>query len=250
MDITNQPRVLVLGGTGRTGSRVLARLLEEGADVRAIVRSAARVPHDLQQRPNLTLVEADLCSLPDEELAKYVRESDAVISCLGHNISLRGVFGPPRDLVCGSVERVCRLAQDAERAAPLRLVVMSSVSVNRPGEPDTRRAGAERAVLALMRALVPPAKDNQRTADYLWREIGVENEAVEWVAVRPDTLGDGDVCEYAVHEELVDSLFKPGDTNMANVADFMCRLATEDDTWGRWRGKLPVVVNAVGAPTA
>ena len=46
-----------------------------------------------------------------------------------------------------------------------------------------------------------------------------------------------------MHEGLVDSLFRPGQTSMANVADFMCELVTDDDVWERWQGKLPVVVD-------
>ena len=68
---------------------------------------------------------------------------------------------------------------------------------------------------------------------------------MQWVAVRPDTLLEGDVSEYALHEGLVSSLFKPDSTNMANVAHFMCELVT-DRALGDWQGKLPVVVNITG----
>ncbi len=50
--------------------------------------------------------------------------------------------------------------------------------------------------------------------------------------------------EYALHEGLVSSLFKPDSTNMANVAHCMCELATDPKVWNDWKGKLPVVVNA------
>jgi hypothetical protein len=69
----------------------------------------------------------------------------------------------------------------------------------------------------------------------------------QWVAVRPDTLKDGDVTEYVLHEGLVDGLFRPGETNRANVAHFMCDLATDAEAWAAWRGKLPVVVNQPSA---
>ena len=36
--------VLLLGGTGRTGGRVLQQLLGRGVSVRAVVRSAERLP--------------------------------------------------------------------------------------------------------------------------------------------------------------------------------------------------------------
>ena len=40
-----RPRtVLLVGGTGRTGGRVLQQLLGRGVSVRAIVRSAERLP--------------------------------------------------------------------------------------------------------------------------------------------------------------------------------------------------------------
>jgi len=64
------------------------------------------------------------------------------------------------------------------------------------------------------------------------------------VTVRPDTLLEGDVSEYALHEDLVSGLFRPRSTNMANVAHFMCEVVTDEDAWNRWRGKLPVIVNA------
>ena len=31
---------------------------------------------------------------------------------------------------------------------------------------------------------------------------------------------------------------------MANVAHFMCEVVGDEATWDRWRGKLPVIVNA------
>ena len=59
---------------------------------------------------------------------------------------------------------------------------------------------------------------------------------------------EGDVSEHAVHQGLVDSLFAPGHTNMANVAHFMCELVTSPKTWAEWKGKLPVIVNAAATP--
>ena len=45
----------------------------------------------------------------------------------------------------------------------------------------------------------------------------------------------------------MDSLFRPSQTNMANVAHFMCELATDAEVWAAWRGRLPVIVNAAPA---
>ena len=158
--------VLLLGGTGRTGGRVLEQLLGRGVSVRAIVRSP-EAPRRLAGHPGLTVVEADLLSLSDDELRRQVAGCDAVISCLGHVISLRGIFGPPRDLVTRAVTRVCGVIETLQPAEPVRFILMSSVSVNRPSGLDSRRGMFDKAVLWLLRGLVPPARDNQSAADFL-----------------------------------------------------------------------------------
>ncbi len=242
--------VLLLGGTGRTGRRVLQQLLARGVRVRAVVRSAERLPAEAVDDPLLTVVEGDLASLTDGQLAQHLDGCDAVISCLGHNVSPQGVYGAPRDLVCRSVERVCAAARRLRPAQPVKLIVISSVSVNRRGGLDTRRGRFERAVVWMLRGILPPARDNQRAAEFLQDVFGADDADpsadpfLQWVAVRPDTLRDGDVTGYALHEGLVDSLFRPADTNRANVAHFMCELATDPELWATWRGKLPVIVNA------
>jgi nucleoside-diphosphate-sugar epimerase len=236
--------VLLLGGTGRTGGRVLQQLLGRGVCVRAVVRSAERLPAGVAGDPQLTAVVTDLVSLSDEQLREQVDGCDVVICCLGHVASVRGVYGAPRNLVCRSVERVYRATRELRPAQPVKLILMSSVSVNRPAHLDTRRGRFEKAAVWAMRGLVPPARDNQRAADFLHDVVEAADPYAQWVAVRPDTLKEGDVTEYALHEGLVDSLFRPGKTNMANVAHFMCELATDPKVWAAWQGKLPVIVNA------
>jgi hypothetical protein len=236
--------VLLVGGTGRTGRRVLEQLLGRGVRVRAIVRSARKLPAGVTGNPDLAVVEADLLSLGDAELRRHVLGCDAVISCLGHVISFRGVFGPPRDLVAQAVTRLCRAIDAVRPARPVKFILMSSVSVHRPGGRDTRRGAFETGFLWLLRGLVPPARDNQRAANFLQGTVGMTSPFTQWAAVRPDTLLEGDVSAYALHEGLVNSLFTPGSTNMANVAHFMCELVTDPKAWDDWKGKLPVIVNA------
>ncbi len=193
------------------------------------------------------MIEASLLSLPDEDLLRYLRGCDAVISCLGHVLSFKGIFGPPRDLVTRATSRLCRGIEVLLPAAPIKFILMSSVSVNRPGGLDTRRGPLEKAFLRILCGGLPPAGDNQWAADFLHEKVGASNPFVEWTAVRPDTLLPGDVSEYTLHEGLVNSLFAPGSTNMANIANFMCELVTNPKTWADWKAKLPVIINAVAA---
>lgn len=240
----NRPTtVLLLGATGRTGLCALDHLTARGATVRAIVRSPHKVPPHLRTRPGVELIEATLLDLDDAALQRYTRGVDVVISCLGHELTLRGVFGAPRDLVTKAMERVTAAVRANGAERPTRIVLMSSVSVNRPGGLDTRRGGFERAFLWFLRAVLPPARDNQSAADFLLEKVGQSDPLLEWVVVRPDALITGDPGAYTLHEGLVDSVFSPGQTTMNNIGRFMTELATDDATWARWRGQLPVIVN-------
>lgn len=243
-----QQTVLLVGATGRTGRRALKQLLERNIRVRAIVRSSKNLPPEVMGNANLTVIEADLLSLRDEELQQHLAGCDAVISCLGHNISFKGVFGPPHDLVTRATMRLCQGIEALKPQTPVKFILMSSVSVNRPNRLDTRRGSFERVFLWLLCGVLPPAKDNQRAADFLIEKIGPNNAFVQWAAIRPDSLLEGEVSEYTLHEGLVDSLFKAGSTNMANVAHFMCELVANPKTWADWKGKLPVVVNTPKKP--
>ena len=242
-----QQTVLLVGGTGRTGQHVLKQLLSRGISVRAIVRSARKLPTGAAENPNLRVIEASLLSLGDEDLQRHLRGCDAVISCLGHVISLKGVLGPPYDLVTRATRGLCRAIEALQPPEAVKLILMSSVSVHRPGGLDTRRGALERAFICMIRGVIPPARDNQRAADFLHETIGASNPFVQWAAIRPDSLMEGDISDYALHEGLVNSLFAPASTNMANVAHFMCELATSHKAWSDWQGKLPVIINATAS---
>lgn len=64
--------VLLVGGTGRTGRQVVRQLLERGVLVRAIVRPGAALAPDLARHARLTLTEASLLALTEEQLQRQV----------------------------------------------------------------------------------------------------------------------------------------------------------------------------------
>jgi hypothetical protein len=143
------------------------------------------------------------------------------------------------------VRRVVAAVEGLSPAAPVRVVLMSSVSVHRPAPADPRRGPGERAFLAALRAVLPPARDNQHAADALARAS--DPAAVEWSVVRPDTLVDGEAAPVRVDEGLVTGLFRPATTRRASLARFLADLATDADAWERWRGRMPVIVDASSA---
>ncbi len=238
-----QQTVLLVGGTGRTGRRVLEQLLSSGINVRVIVRSALRLPAGAADHPELAVIEADLMSFDDEALQRHLCGCDAVLSCLGHVLSFKGVFSPPRDLVARATMRLCRGIEALKPSKPVKVILMTSVSVHHPGGLDTRRGMLEKAIMWMLRGVLPPARDNQQAANFLHDDVGSNNRYVQWAVIRPDTLREGGVSEYTLHDLLPGSLFTPDDTNMQNVAHAMCELVTSREAWDDWKGKLPVIIN-------
>ena len=97
--------VLVLGATGATGRLLVRQLLDRGLKVKAIVRSPDGIPDSLRQHESLSLIRASVLDLSDTEMAEHVAGCEAVASCLGHNLTFKGIFGQPRRLVTGKNER-------------------------------------------------------------------------------------------------------------------------------------------------
>lgn len=239
--------VLVLGGSGATGRLLVDELLGRGRQVRALVRSPERMPEALRAEGRVELVRGSISDLSDADVADLVRGCTAVASCLGHTMSFRGIYGRPRRLVTDAVRRTCQAIRATGPAAPTRFVLMNTAgNSNR----DLREpvSMAQKAIIQLLRLLLPPHADNEEAADHLRNAIGQRDAAIEWVVVRPDTLvNEAEGTDYVVHPSPTRSaLFDPGVTSRINVARFMADLIAQDDLWTRWRGRMPVIYNVGG----
>ena len=76
-------------------------------------------------------------------------------------------------------------------------------------------------------------------------QVGQNDGMIEWAVVRPDRLIDeGKVTEYNVHPSPIRSaIFDAGSTSRINVGSFMADLITDENTWNKWKGKMPVIYN-------
>lgn len=234
--------VLVVGATGATGRLLVSELLATGATVRTLVRRAEGLPEALRRSSRVEMTEGSILDLGEADLERLVHGCGAAASCLGHTLSLRGVFGSPRRLVTESVRRICGAIRASRPPAPVRFVLMNTAgNANRDLlEPRTR---AEELVLALIRRLVPPHADNEEASEVLRTGVGQGDTAIEWAVVRPDTLVDAPGgARWVTHASPTRSpLFDAGRTSRANVARFMAALMTDDATWRLWKGRMPVV---------
>lgn len=239
-----QMTTLVVGATGATGKLLVQQLLDRGDAVRAIVRSPDALPEAVTDHENCVVIHASVLDLSDAELSEHTRGCDAVASCLGHNLTFKGIFGRPRRLVTDATRRICAAVRSNQPSAPVRFVLMNTTG-NRNRDLDEPISFAQNCVIWLLRLLLPPHVDNEQAADFLRREIGQNDEAIEWVAVRPDGLTDeSQVTAYDVHPSPTRSaIFDAGKTSRINVGHFMAELITNDEAWRAWQGQMPVIYN-------
>jgi nucleoside-diphosphate-sugar epimerase len=245
---TNTPvidiQILVVGATGATGRLLVKALLTRGQRVKVIVRSSDRFSEMIKHHENLSVVQASVLDLSDEEMVGHVDGCNAVVSCLGHTLSFKGMFGQPHWLVTEATRRLCSAVRVNNLNRPTKFLLMNTTG-NRNRDLDEPISWAQKFVIGLLRLLLPPHADNENAADYLRTEIGQDNAAVEWVAVRPDGLTNEDaVTAYELHASPIRSaIFDAGKTSRINVSHFMADLITDDLLWNKWKGQMPVIYN-------
>ncbi|MDQ8197456.1 SDR family oxidoreductase [Pelagicoccus enzymogenes] len=237
-------KVLVVGASGATGRLLVKELLARGLSVLAIVRSAQRFSQAVGNHDRLSVLEAAVLDLSQEQLEQCVGGCQAVASCLGHTLSFKGVYGSPRRLVAETTRRLCEAMKANPAERPAKFVLMNSTGCRNHDIGETVSL-PERCVVGLIRLLVPPHRDNELASAYLRREVGQGDEGLEWVVVRPDGLVDAErVSKYEIHPSPIRSaIFDSGKTSRINVAHFMASLLCEQSLWETWQGRTPVVYN-------
>jgi NAD(P)H-binding len=235
---------LVVGASGATGRLLVEQLLNRGQNVKVIVRSPEKLPEVLRNNDHFTVISASILELSDAEMAQHINGCDAVASCLGHNLNLKGIFGHPRRLVTDATRRLCHAIKTNKSEKPTKFILMNTAGNSNRDLSEPISLG-QRFAIGLIRLLLPPQVDNEMAADYLRTKIGQNDKDIEWVAVRPDSLRDAsEVTAYEVHPSPTRSaIFNPGVTSRINVGHFMADLITDDDTWNKWKGQMPVIYN-------
>jgi NAD(P)-dependent dehydrogenase (short-subunit alcohol dehydrogenase family) len=205
---------LVAGASGATGRLLVEQLLNRGQNVKVVVRSLEKLPEVVKNHDNLSVIHASILNLSDARL------------------------------VTEATRRLCTAIKANKSETPVKFVLMNTVG-NRNRDLNEHISFVEKCIIGLFRLLVPPQLDNEKAADYLRIKIGLNNGAIEWTVVRPDTLIDeNEVTAYEVHPSPIRSVvFNAGQTSRINVGHFMTDLITDDDVWNKWKGQMPVIYN-------
>eukprot|EP00536_Pseudo-nitzschia_multiseries_P010148 jgi/Psemu1/307066/fgenesh1_kg.301_\ len=204
---------------------------------------------DTETPPNLFVREvASLSDLSAKDVEELTEGCTAIVSCLGHNLSLRGIYrdGP---FVTETTKRLVT----AMPASSCRFLLMGSDGVAHPdGVTDPKRSLLERAVIWMIRYLIPPHADNEGAARYLYNDsttaaatATATATAKKWCVVRPGDLTDDDTDPkgYELLDHPRGSLFGGDSTSRMQVAACMVELATMDSSAfdKSYNHKMPVV---------
>lgn len=239
---------LVVGASGATGQLLISQLLERGELVKIIVRTLNSLPETVKNHENLTVIQASILDLSDTEMMQHAKDCDAVASCLGHNLSFKGMFGQPHRLVTDATRRLCNAIKANNPDKPVKFILMNTTG-NRNRDRSEPISFGQKCVIWLLRLLLPPQIDNEEAADYLRTEIGQNDDVIEWAVIRPDGLVDeSEVTKYEIHPSPTRSaIFDAGTTSRINVGHFMAELITDLEIWAKWKGQMPVIYDRYSA---
>ena len=236
-------KVLVLGATGATGRLVVEQLLNRNVNVKAVVRNESPVLNKFKNNGLLEIITGNISDFNQDKNVDLVKDCTAVVCCLGHNLTFRGLFGKPRMLVRNSIINICNAVESRKRDNVKIILMNTTGNMNRKN--GEHYSFKDRVMLSILNVLLPPQKDNVEAAGFLINTIGENNPEVEWTAVRPDTLiNEMTETEYEVFESPKRSpVFDPGKTSRINTARFMVDLLLKDEFWNLWKFKMPVIYN-------
>lgn len=237
-------KVLILGANGATGKHAVEQCTAMGLLVKAMVRSKDRAPESWNSNPKIEIVEASIADISVQNLSEIMNDCDGAISCLGHNLNFKGIYGKPRKLVAHAIEKVVN-AFELQNTSNAKKVILMNTTGNINKAANEKVTLWERMVIGFIRVLLPPQTDNEAAAKFLSTKLGTHQSKVEWVAVRPDSLVDENaVSDYSVVASPTRSaIFNAGKTSRINVGHFMATLLTYSGEWLKWKAQMPVIYN-------
>ena len=236
--------ILVLGGSGNTGQCILNKLLYDNHNVKTIVRKNSSLPDYIKDHEKLTIIEGNILDFTQEEIKRLIQNCDTIISSLGHNLTFKGIFCKPRLLVTQSIQKLSTVIQNNKPNNSIKILLMSSAGVQNK-DLDEYISFPQKCIIFLLKILLPPHLDNEKAADFLRSEITSNNNSIEWIIVRPDSLIDETIAsKYEIFSSPTRSaIFNSGKTSRINVAYFMSALISNDNLWKKWKGKMPILYN-------
>lgn len=235
-------KILVVGASGATGRHLVEQLLTKKHEVIVVVRYPEKLPKSWKKNKSVKIIAGSLLDFSDQKIKELTLDCLAIASCLGHNLSFKGIYRKPRKLVTDATQKLCNAVEANNPESPVKYVLMNTTG-NRNRDLKEPISFAQKCVIGLLRLMLPPHVDNEKAADYLRIQMGQNNQFIEWVAVRPDGLiNEEKVTSYSIHTSPTKSaIFNAGKVSRINVGHFMSCLISDNELWMKWKGQMPVI---------
>lgn len=202
-------RLLVIGGTGGTGRRLISQALERGYKVTALLRDPDKLAID---DTNLRKVQGDV--LEPASVNAAMSGQDAVISTLGH----KRFFYPTRILSQGTAN----LINAMETTGIRRLVCQTSLGIG----DSAGRMGIYYTFFTI--PLILPF--------YFWdktrQEQLIAGSSLDWVIVRPGLLNNSDKQKTIRHGRQVGNYLTTVRISRSDAASFLLDQLDSDEYLG------------------
>ncbi|MET3768844.1 glyoxylase-like metal-dependent hydrolase (beta-lactamase superfamily II)/putative NADH-flavin reductase [Marisediminicola sp. UYEF4] len=206
--------IAIFGGSGATGRILIGQALDEGHQVNALVRPAARlgIVHD-----RLRVAHGELSDAA--AIDRAVEGADGVVSLLGQ----------PENRAGAPIARATRnIVASMQKFGVRRLVIVARPGVHVPND--------EPSVLTRLGIQATRQFRRQRYDDVVETARVVSESGLDWTIVRPLALRDGPRTGHVAVGYLGDGV-TGGSLSRANAADFMLELAVSR----QYIGRAPVV---------
>jgi nucleoside-diphosphate-sugar epimerase len=176
--------ILITGGTGKVGSRLIPRVLAQGEPVRALVRDPESEAALQLRRAGAELVVGDLTTLAEADMKPIVDGTSAVIHLVA---AFRGGESPERSAAVNT-DAAVTLAQAALDAGVQRFVFTSTNLIYGSGHTAPQREDVELRPLPSE----APYPITKRAAEKALRELHATGGLDLRIVRLPFVYGDGD----------------------------------------------------------
>ncbi len=191
-------KILIIGGTGKTGRHIIEQALQMGHLVTVLARNPARLK---LEHPNLKILKGNI--LQSEEVAAAVKGQEAVLSALGH----KHFFVPSSILSKGTANLIKTMEEQDVR----RMVCITSLGIN-----DSRfKLGLYYTLFVIPVILFFYFLDKSK------QEKLIMDSALDWTIVRPAQLTNGKMRSKYRYGPDLGSYILTKMISRADVAHFM-----------------------------
>lgn len=205
-------KIAVFGGSGRTGQILVRKALEQGHEVRALVRTPSKMT---ASNPRLTLVQGNLQDR--SKVAETIVGTDCVISLVGPG------KGEKPDLMRSLA---ASLVETMPAAGVRRVIYITGAGVTQPEDPPALTA---KVLIPIMKLLARDVLD-----DSFGGVNRLKASNLDWIVIRAPMLGD-DPVSGVYRTGYIKPTFKK--LPREDLADFILK-QLNDNTWLR---KLPII---------